>query len=299
MKPESKNFRIITYGQAFSELETTGLREAARGVSVSRKWSPPGGRLRDTGEYLLISSGELDDAFSKAFREHATQTTRLLVLLSEGMSADRLLSRILDLQIRTSQRCYLMDAPFGSEKTRHSAFVFSLLKRLSSAITAGDKQERIFDAKIENGVLHVVSPDFARLDVPIAEIPKLQSAAPSKTQNFEIDEDGSFIYWPDLDLHLGWSQLQQIVDPEAARKALQKSQQFNVRYGKAAQKVREKAGLKPADITGLSEKQLRRIESGECRLTSNAIEALSQAHKLTPNEYMKKLAEALDKPSHA
>jgi hypothetical protein len=62
------------------------------------------------------------------------------------------------------------------------------------------------------------------------------------------------------------------------------------------QKVREAAGLKPVDIPGISDKQLRRIESGECRLTSNGVEALSQAHKLSPNEYMKKLSEALNKP---
>ena len=88
--------------------------------------------------------------------------------------------------------------------------------------------------------------------------------------------------------------MRQIADPQAARKALQKSQQFNVRYGKAVHQVREEAGLKPAAIAGLSEKQLGRIEKGDCRLTSNAIVALSHAHKLGPNEYLKKLAETLD-----
>jgi hypothetical protein len=141
--------------------------------------------------------------------------------------------------------------------------------------------------------LHVVSPDFDRLDVPIAEIPNFRNADSSKIQDFEIDEDGSFIYWPGLDLHLGWVQLQQLVNPAAALKASQKSQVFNKRYGKAVQKVRETAGLRPSDISGISEKQLRRIENGDCRLTSNAIEALSQAHMLGPIEYMKKLAEAL------
>jgi ribosome-binding protein aMBF1 (putative translation factor) len=87
--------------------------------------------------------------------------------------------------------------------------------------------------------------------------------------------------------------LQQLVNPAAALKASQKSQVFNKRYGKAVQKVRETAGLRPSDISGISEKQLRRIENGDCRLTSNAIEALSQAHMLGPIEYMKKLAEAL------
>ena len=87
--------------------------------------------------------------------------------------------------------------------------------------------------------------------------------------------------------------MQQLADPEAALKASQKSEQFNKRYGRAVQKLREEAGLKRSDIAGISEKQLGRIEKGECRLTSNAIEALSRKHKLEPNEYMQKLAEAM------
>ncbi|MHB8522409.1 MAG: DUF2442 domain-containing protein [Limisphaerales bacterium] len=293
MKTISKNFRIVTYGNAFSELRTAGLRQALRGISVSRKWNPPSGQGRDRGEYLLVSSTELDDAFAEVFRQRSTQATRLLVFLNAPISPDRLLSRIVDLQIRTAQRLHVIDVSVGSGKTRSMLLVHSLLKRLKSALEADDRQERILNATIENGVLHVVSPDFTRLDVPIAEIPKLSTAAVSHIQNFEIDEDGSFIYWPDLDMHLGWSQLLQIIDPEAARKALQKSQQFNVRYGRAVQKVRERAGLKDADIEGLSDKQLGRIEKGECRLTSNAIEVLSRAHRLRISEYLQKLAEAL------
>ncbi len=293
MKARSRNFRIITYGQAFSELGSTGLGEAVRGINVSRTWNQSPARLRDTGEYLLVSSGEMNEAFTKAFRERATHATRLLVLLDKSISADQLISRIVDLQIRTAQRFYVMDPAAGMEKSHCVALVHSLLKRLISAITADDKEERVLDARLEDGVLHVVSPDFSRLDVPIAKIAQLRTAEPSQTRNFEIDEDGAFVYWPDIDLHLGWSQLQQVVEPDAARKALQKSQQFNIRYGKAVQKVREAAGLKPTDVAGLSEKQLRRIEKGECRLTSNGIEALSKAHGLKANEYLQRLAEAL------
>jgi hypothetical protein len=57
--------------------------------------------------------------------------------------------------------------------------------------------------------------------------------------------------------------------------------------------AREQAALKPSDIPGISEKQLRRLENGESRLTSHAIESLAQAHKLAPNDYMQKLAESL------
>ena len=169
--------------------------------------------------------------------------------------------------------------------------MLSLLTRLATASEADDRQKRILDARVNGNLLHVVSTDFDRLDVPINEIPAFRNRKSDTVQKFEIDEDGSFIYWPGLDVHLGWRQLQQVVDPDAAFKAMQKHQEFNARYGRAVRTVRKKAGIKPVDVQGLSDKQLRRIEKGECRLTSNAIAALAKAHKLAPNDYLEKLSE--------
>ena len=194
----------------FSELKTTDLRRA---VSRSRDWFSFKSRAGTTGEYLLVSSNELDDAFVEAFRKYATQATRLLVFRNEEVSADRLLSRIVDMQIRTPQRFYVMEASSGSGKKTRITVLNSLLRRLTSALQAVDKRERILDAKVEDEVLHVISPDLNRIDVLIADIPEFRNVDASKIHNFEIDKDGSFIYWPDLDLHLGWEQLEQIVDP--------------------------------------------------------------------------------------
>jgi len=290
MKTISKHFRIVAYGDAFSRLRRTGLPQTVRGVSVLKRWAPVTNRTRDIGEFLLVSSDELDDTFVETFREYATQATRLLVLRQAGVSTDRLLSRILDLQIRTPQRCYVFEGTFGMGKTHLAAsLIHSLIERLVSGLEAEDSRLRILDARVENGILHVVSPSFDRLEIPASEIPVLKVAEGAQLQNLEIDEDGAFIFWPDLDVHLGWTQLQEVINP-----LRQKSEDFNKRYGKAVQKVREAAGVKPTEVQGLSEKQLTRIERGECRLTSNAIEALSKAHGAEPNEYMGKLAESLE-----
>jgi hypothetical protein len=284
------DIEYIPYGEISSSLTKHRWRTLNRTFHASGTWE----RTKTSPRRVFISfSRDLDERFVEMFREKATHDTRLLIL-NAGLSTDRLVSRIVDLQIRTPERFYVIDTAFGSGKTHHMAFVHSLLKRLTSASQADDKNERILDAKIEDGVLHVVSPDFNRLDIPIAKLPNFRNATASQIEEFEIDEDGSFIYWPALDVHLGWAQLLQLVNPVAALKAFQKSREFNKRYGKAVQKIREAAGLKPGDISGISDKQLRRIENGDCRLTSNGIEALSQAHKLDPNVYMTKVAEALD-----
>src|SRR6478609_8125734 len=283
------DIEFIPYGEIFSRLTTSRWRILGQHARISKSLERT--KLLNRNFFVTFSQ-DLDESFVQMFRERATHTTRLLIL-NEGASADRLLSRIVDLQIRAPHRFCVIDATVGSGKTHHMAFVQTLLMRLTSALEADDKQERILDATIEDGVLHVVSQNFNRLDVPIAKIPELVRLEVSNIQSFEIDEDGAFIHWPKPDVHLGWGQLLQFVNPQAVLKAAQKSQEFNKSYGKAVQKVREQSGLNFGDISGMSTKQLRRIENGECRLTSNAIEALSEAHKLAPNEYMKKLACAL------
>jgi hypothetical protein len=288
MKTESQNLWIISSGRVSSTFKLRANRGRFRETPMRNLFlhsvSPSGLGLY----HLWIAfSEELDEAFVEQFRKRATTNARLLVF-NDCLSTDTLLSRFLDLQIRSTERFYV--AEFGAGKSYAAGL---LLKRLAASLETDDASDRILDARIEGGRLHVVSPDFRRLIVPIEQIHDLKSEDSVDVQKFEIDEDGSFLYWPSLDLHLGWSQLLQIVDPEAARKALQRNEEFNERYGQAVRKVREEAGLKLSDISGISEKQLRRIESGECRLTSNAIGALSQAHKLAANEYMKKLAEKL------
>ena len=73
------------------------------------------------------------------FREKPAPDTRLLIL-NEGASTDRLLSRMIDLQIRSPERFYVIDAAAGSGNVDHMAFLESLLKRLTSAFAADDKE---------------------------------------------------------------------------------------------------------------------------------------------------------------
>jgi hypothetical protein len=280
--------QFITYGEISSRLKKD--HRPIEHARILTSWRNASKVMR---HIFVTFSQDLDESFVEMFRKKATQNTRLLIL-NEGFSTDRLMSRLVDLQIRTPQRFYVFDAKSGAEKSDFTpTLVYSLLKRLTPTREEHSNHERILDLKIDDNLLHVTSSSFNRLDVPIEKIPQFKKQEPAKIKEFEIDEDGFYVYWPKFDIHLGWSQLNQLVNPEVAFKALQKSQEFNKRYGRAVQKVREEEGLRSDSIIGLSEKQLRRIENGECRLTSNAIEVLAKAHKLAPNQYMKKLSEAM------
>ncbi len=178
--------------------------------------------------------------------------------------------------------------------SRNEAKLF--VERFLLALDAGGYKGRIIDARWEGDTLLVVSPMrnfFNKLRVPLAKLPVLQGHRREKLENFEIDEDGAFIYWPDLDIHLGWEQFEQAVDPRAYLKAKQQSEAFNKTYGIAVRELREKSELRQSDIKGLTPRQIGRIERGECRATHNALSKLAKAHEMSISDYMNKLANLL------
>jgi hypothetical protein len=171
--------------------------------------------------------------------------------------------------------------------------VSQLLGRICFALGQDSSHGSIIDAYLAGDTLLVRGPRHRMLHVPIKSVPALKGQSHAVLRNFEIDPDGSFIHWPDLDVHLGWNQFLQAVDPAELHKAQQRSAGFNKRYGAAIRKVREGAGILQSKIEGLTERQLRRIEQGECRVTATALAALAKAHGLDVNAYMERLAKVM------
>lgn len=151
----------------------------------------------------------------------------------------------------------------------------------------------ILDAWWEGDTLVILSPRFDRLHVPLRELPALACHDTEALKRFEIDEDGAFIYWPDLDVHLGWEQLLQAVDPSAALRDRQASVEFNKRYGAALRAIRVSHGLRQSDISGLTPRQVGRIERGECRATHAALEKMARACRMSAPAILAEAAAAM------
>jgi hypothetical protein len=168
-----------------------------------------------------------------------------------------------------------------------------LLGRVCSAFRPENPRGNIVDAYLSGNVLLVRGPKHRMLHVPTASVSALQAHPRAVLQNFRIDPDGSFIHWPEIDVHLGWNQFLQAVNPAELQKAQQRSANFNRRYGAAIRKLREEAGIPQGTVEGITERQLRRIEQGECRATTRALAALAKAHNLPVGAYMDALAKAM------
>ena len=149
--------------------------------------------------------------------------------------------------------------------------VSQLLGRICFALGRDGTRGNIIDAYLAGDSLFVRGSKHRMLHVPVNSIRALSGQPRAVLRNFLIDPDGSFVHWPDLDVHLGWNQFLQAVDPEELRKAQQRTEGYNKRYGAAIRKLREEARLSQSMIEGLTERQLRRIEQGECRATRAAL----------------------------
>ncbi len=230
-------------------------------------------------DHLVLTDERMEPLVSGAFH---------LLFTDSGTHPDQIAQWMRTTKIRSENRLHVvrvndLEAPQVSQ----------LLGRVCLALGRDDTRGSIIDAYLAGESIFVRGPKHRMLHVPVNSIRALSGQPRRVLRNFVIDPDGSFIHWPDIDVHLGWNQFLQAVDPEALRRAQQRTEGYNQRYGAAIRELREEAGLTQSRIEGLTERQLRRIEQGECRATRTALTTLARAHGLDTNTYLERLAKAL------
>lgn len=165
-------------------------------------------------------------------------------------------------------------------------------RRVLEAWASGAQETLIADATCVGDTLIVVGCDFERVEVPFSEVPALKAASQDVRRDFEVDEDGSFIYWPAADVHLDRRALTAYADPEVRRRQELEGLARDERFGGAVRALREAAGLTQSDIDGISERHVRRIEEGH-RPKVATLKKLARACGLSLNDYLRELAREL------
>jgi hypothetical protein len=273
------------FQKAFSR---SGLRPGKHGWGSLKTWSDP---PQDTDRPILVAwmlEGVTQEAV-KRFRERKGVTDRYTTfLLFQGSLPSRAVAdRVAWLNVRNEERVFFVAT--NGEKDE------ALAARVLIALDNAGGENRIVDAWWEGTTLVVVSPTpegFRKLRVPLEKLPVLQKLSQEQRQEFEIDEEGTFLYWPSGDIHLGWEQFEYAVDKAASLKAKQQTEAFNKAYGSAIRKLRREKGLRQSDIEGLTARQVGRIESGQ-RTTLSALQRLAQSQGVSVDEYMDEVAEHL------
>ena len=266
-------------------LVRTGLA-GKRGWRRIKTWS----RLPLQGTTRLFIVCTLEDLTRERIAEIRTLKAmkgrdKVFLLLKGRMPSRAVVDRMTWLDVRDDSRVHFSETDEADEEVFAERFLLGL--------ECGDNERRILEAWWEEEVLVVVSPSrtgFEKLHVPLEKLPALKTYPRDTLAHFEIDEDGLFVYWPRLDVHLGWEQFEMAVDPEADLRAKQQSGAFNRSYGSAIRELRVQSELRQTDVDGLTARQVGRIERGECRATHAALGKLAKAHQMSLSGYMNRLA---------
>lgn len=168
----------------------------------------------------------------------------------------------------------------------------SVVKRLVIALTRPAPWEGILDAYVLESALVVVLGDMSVREFPIDRLPRVRGFEAAVVGRFVIDSAGSYLYWPDRDVHMGPSQMLQAVDPMYLSDVeIRRYEMENV--SRVLLDMRKGRRLKQTDIPGLSGRHVRRLEKEAARLTVDAATKFASAFCLTLSEFLDELSERI------
>lgn len=205
------------------------------------------------------------------------------LLILEGLPIEAMAARLPMLNVRSPERLHVAAA-------RSSERLVDLVYRLFSGITNRNGPQPIVDAWLESEQLVLLSASFERMTVPLEKLAPILGEKKGQIEGFEIDEDGRFLFWPHADVHIGLEQFRQIIDPSTELAAKQRSEAFNRRYGAAIRSLREDKGVKQSNLTGVTDRHLRRIEHGEQAASKVTLQSLAAAVDMSLEACLKELA---------
>ena len=165
-------------------------------------------------------------------------------------------------------------------------------KRVLTAWSLGCPDQLIAAAQVVDEELFVMACDLTLFRIGFAEMPALRRIPPQQRSSFTISSEGSYMHWPEVDVHIDLEAVRCLKDDRWREKKDREKLMYDLRFGKAVAALRKQCGIKQAEIRGLSERHVRRIEKGE-RTKVDTLAILARSHGLSLKEYLDKIAETL------
>jgi DNA-binding transcriptional regulator YiaG len=180
-----------------------------------------------------------------------------------------------------------------SQKILNRTLTFSskeYLSRIVGAWGSGAEHKLISDAYLVDDKLVVTDCASVRYEIDSKYLPEIKvDGKPSS--NFEIHSDGSYLYWVDFDFHINIDGLRSRFDDKFRVEQAMKYLHLNKRFGDNIKALRESHSLKQTDFGKISDRQIRRIESGDSFPSYNTLKTMSDVHGLGITEYLRMVSE--------
>jgi len=168
----------------------------------------------------------------------------------------------------------------------------ALPRRVLTAWRHGAQDRLIANATVAGDRLLLLTCALDTVEVPFAAVPALRRLPAWARPGFIVLEEGSHVHWPAPDIHLDLDAVRSVLDPTWNAHASARVLAAWARYGEGVAQVRAGAGLRQADIQGLSERQVRRLEAGGV-VTAAALRSLAAAHGMAVGDYLSAVATAV------
>ncbi|MBX9772523.1 MAG: DUF2442 domain-containing protein [Candidatus Obscuribacterales bacterium] len=166
---------------------------------------------------------------------------------------------------------------------------FEVPRRVLTAWKYEQEDKLIADAAVFGDCLLVLDCAMKTYEVPFKAIRGLKRIPKVQRDQFVITEEGSHIRWPKADVDLDIETIRSVLDPRTADQANARALMHNQWFGAAIAQLRKSHKLRQDEIPGISDRQLRRIESGE-HASARSLEFLAAAHKMSLNNYLSHIA---------
>ncbi|HET7232284.1 MAG TPA: DUF2442 domain-containing protein [Longimicrobium sp.] len=251
----------------------------------------------DNGVVRFLEERQVEEAVSarKLFVfTSATRLDRLADVISASNKHNRLQALLVESDVDPKWVPFMLKR--AGLRTLRNMLVHhgsALPQRVLNAWVGGQQHDSIAAATVVGECLFVVSCGFDSFEIGFDAYPALARIPVAERPDFEIEEDGVFLHWPDADVHLDLHDIRVALNPELRAKARAQKLAHDQAFGAAVRILRQKLGISQTSIPGLSSRHVRRIENGYVPGVE-AIDALARAHGLDPDAYLELVTETME-----
>jgi len=179
-------------------------------------------------------------------------------------------------------------------RVMNKTFVYAnseLPQRVINAWAMSAQDQLIADATVIGDRLFVLSCAMEKFEIPFSSLTALRQIPPENWRKFIVADDGSYLYWEAEDVHIDLDFLRYAKDTEWKQNFKALELIHDQILGTAIARIRKLHKLRQADILGLSERQVSRIEQSEAIPTIAALKLFAKAHGMEINDYLNAVAE--------
>ncbi len=252
-------------------------------------WKPPKSRAirvvktvagvesRRSSLLVSVDASQLSSEVARVIHEASRERRLAGLLIRDDVGTAGLVDRLKSVRLRLMRNLVVHSGSGEPQRLLHALQTDHPEQIIVQAFAAGDE-------------LVVISGSLERLSVPFEDVPALRELDEAHRHDFDVEEFGAYLHWPEPDVHLDIEALRYIVDPTARAEARKARLAFDEDFGAALAKLRQARGMRQSEFAGLSERQIRRIEKGETLPRTSTLRKVAESLSMSLEELLEEIA---------